>query len=180
MPKGNMWSSVPLPRCFCFNLFFVNFWCKQGSGPEGGDVLVFWIGYSWGLAAFIWSLTWSNIFSDDQGLAHLDLGIPDTNPHPRTLTGGLNGSHKWLAGYTWGVAGDPHWLDLRPLSKTDERTNRRTNRRTCLDESKNALKHLTKVMWEIINTIQKNFICLCGLDKKNTFDEWSLIWAKKE
>ena len=26
MPKGNMWSSVPLPCCFCFNLFFfVNF-----------------------------------------------------------------------------------------------------------------------------------------------------------
>ena len=49
MPKGNMWSSVPLPCLFfnCFKLLQI-FLCKQGSGPEGGDIHVYlklsWLG----------------------------------------------------------------------------------------------------------------------------------------
>ena len=33
-----------------------HFWCKLGSGPKGGNVLVIWGGYPCGLAGFIWDL----------------------------------------------------------------------------------------------------------------------------
>ena len=42
-----------LALLFLFWSFFVNFWCKQGSGPEGGDVLVILGDYPWGLAGFM-------------------------------------------------------------------------------------------------------------------------------
>ena len=40
MPKGNMWSSVPLPQCSWFVLICHLMYCDWGSGPEGDDVLV--------------------------------------------------------------------------------------------------------------------------------------------
>ena len=41
MPKGNMWSLVPLPCCLCFDLFLQVFRVNRAAAPKGAMSLFF-------------------------------------------------------------------------------------------------------------------------------------------